>query len=334
MSAKHRLLPLAFLAAALPAELGKAEDAFAIVRSIDADDGHLQWVEFSADGRHVAACGDRFVQMFDVQSGRLVRGFRGNKMDIKRLSFSPDGELVASAGSDHTVHVWKVESGEVVSVLRGHTDKIIGVSFSADGRYLVSAARQPEDGTVRVWKRDGWTECAQAAPPRPNTNSMYAAFSPDGRLVAASGYRGAVRLFEFDGQSLQLRFQRRHAGGEMTPHVAFAPDGKSMVTSGWDKTLRCWDVKTGDERWRARAPEYARCFEAAVFSPNGKLIYCVTRDETVQARDARTGELRHSARWNDQVRGIDVSPDGTRLATTGHSGKIKLWKIAPAAQGK
>ncbi len=297
-------------------------------REIDADDGWQRWVAFSPDGKSVASCGDRLVQMYDVATGRRLRQFKGSS-DLKRLAFSPEGKWIATAGGDRTVHVWSVGSGEVVAVLRGHSDKIIGVSFSADGKWLASTGRQPNDGTIRIWNCSSWQEVAQAKMPQ-YRNSMFVAFSPDTKTVVGSGYKGGVRAYSFDGRSLNQKFTRRHDRGEMVPHVVFAKDGRSFVTSGWDKTLRAWDTGTGKEIWRATAPEYARCFEAAAISPDGKTIYCVTRDETIQSRDAKTGKLRRSFRYQDQTRGIAVSPKGSHLATVGHRGKIKVWRILDA----
>ena len=296
-------------------------------REIDPDDGWQRWVAFSPDGKSVASCGDRLVQMYDVRTGRRMRQFRGSS-DMKRLAFSPEGKWIATAGGDSTVHVWNVATSEVIAVLQ-HDDKIIGVSLSADGRWLASTGRQPKDVTIRVWDCSTWKEVARAKMPQ-YKNSMFVAFSPDGKTVVGSGYRGGVRGYSFDGRSLTQKFTRRHDGGEMVPHVVFARDGKSFITSGWDKTLRAWDTKNGKEIWRASAPKYARCFEAAAFSPDGKTIYCVTRDETIQSRDAKTGKLRRSFRYQDQTRGLAVHPEGHLLATVGHRGKIKLWRILEA----
>ena len=315
--------PQATLATAKPAS---QKEPFKLLRRIELGDGHLQWVAFSPDGKSVAGCGDKLVQLYDTNSGKRIRQFRGNKRDIIRFAFSPNGKMLASAGRDRTIHVWNVQSGEIITVIHGHTEPIIGINFSADGKWLASTARQPNDRTVRVWDCSTWKEKARATAPQ-RTNSMYVAFSPNGKYLAASGYRGAVRLYDFDGNSLRLRFERKHRNGEMAPHVIFAPDGESFITSGWDKALRCWDVKTGAQRWTADAPKYARCFEASVYSPDGSTIYSVTRDETIQAHDAKTGKLQQTFRWDDQIRGLAISPDGSKLATAGHRGTIKVWLI-------
>ena len=295
------------------------------ILTIDARDGHCRWVEFSPDGKHVATCGDKWVQLFDVTSGELVRQFSGNTKSIDRFSFSPDGELIASAGRDHTIHIWNVQTWEIVKVIKEHAGHVIGVSFSPDGQWLGSTSAGQNDRTVRIWSCDSWREVARADQPL-HSNSMYVAFSPDNQTVVASGYKAGVRVYNFDGESLKLRFEKRHLREEMVPHVVFAPDGRSFVTSSWDRTLRRWDVRTGEEIWRVTAPQYAKCFEAAVFTKDGETLYCVTRDETIQKRDTKSGDLLDSFRWNDEVRGIDLFPDETLLATAGHRGKIKIWK--------
>ena len=309
--------------AADPGDAG--EGRFAPVREINASDGKLQWTQFSPDGSEVAACGDRYIQSFDVETGKLVRRFRGHAEDISRFAYSPDGRLVASGSRDKTVRIWDAKSAEVLAVLDDHTDRIIGVNFSADSRYLASASSN-NDGTIRVWDCEHWQQVAVAKAP-PDTNAMYVAFSPDGRRLATSEYRGGVRLYRFDGKSLELQHAMSHDGGEMVPHVTFTPDGESFLTSSWDRTVRRWDVESGTQIWKRKTPPYARCFEAALFSPDGTLLFSVTRDETIQKRDGKTGKVLATRRWNDQVRGLAISPDASRLATAGHRGVIKLWSV-------
>ncbi|MEO0535905.1 MAG: hypothetical protein AAF215_18780 [Cyanobacteria bacterium P01_A01_bin.123] len=63
------------------------------------------------------------------------------------VSFSPDGEILASASEDGTVKLWD-RSGRQLQTLEGHTDEVWNVSFSPDGETLASASH---DGAVKLW---------------------------------------------------------------------------------------------------------------------------------------------------------------------------------------
>ncbi len=64
------------------------------------------------------------------------------------LAISPDGDLIAVAGSEGGVHLLDFESGTGVHVFRGHLGPVTSVVFSADGRLLASAG---QDMTAVVW---------------------------------------------------------------------------------------------------------------------------------------------------------------------------------------
>src|SRR5215213_10001737 len=72
----------------------------------------------------------------------------GHRADVFCLSFSPDGNLLASACTDRTVGLWNPATGEAVKSLNGHSADVLRVAFSPDGKHLASASA---DGTIRIW---------------------------------------------------------------------------------------------------------------------------------------------------------------------------------------
>jgi WD40 repeat protein len=65
-----------------------------------------------------------------------------------------------------------------------------------------------------------------------------AAFSPDGKLLAAADGEG-VSLWEAATGTVQVRL-RGHVGP--VARVAFSGDGSTLASSGVDTTILLWDV--------------------------------------------------------------------------------------------
>ena len=121
--------------------------------------GHVFSVSFSPDGQILAsASGDNTVRLWNPNTGQLLNTLIGHLTGsiagrevggVLSVSFSPDGQILASASGDNTVRLWNPNTGQLLNTLIGHTDWVYSVSFSPDGKTLASGGA---DYTVRLWK--------------------------------------------------------------------------------------------------------------------------------------------------------------------------------------
>jgi WD40 repeat protein len=153
---------------------------------------------FSPDGKLLAtAAADKFVKVFEVPSGKLLKSFEGHTHHVLDVGWTPDGKRLVSAGADNMVKVWDYEKGEKVRDIRGHKDQVTRLTFVGKKSQFLTAGG---DATVRLWNAENGGSVRQFGE---NKDFVYAvSASADGSVVAAGGEEGVVRLY--DGESGKL----------------------------------------------------------------------------------------------------------------------------------
>jgi hypothetical protein len=148
------------------------------------------------------------VRLWDTAGGQELLALEGHTGEVWRVTFSPDGRRLASAGGDGTVRLWDAAAGQELRTLQGHRGPVLGVADSPDGRRLASAGW---DGTVRVWDAEDGQEVLAL---KGHTGSgifgsVYGvAFSPDGQRLASAGMDRTVRVWEASRVPAEVSRQR------------------------------------------------------------------------------------------------------------------------------
>ncbi|KAI8867196.1 putative Angio-associated migratory cell protein [Ramicandelaber brevisporus] len=82
------------------------------------------------------------------ESKKPITRLNGHQKLVNHVSFSPDGNLIASASFDNSVKLWDGYTGKFLSALRGHVSAVYQVCWSPDSRILLSASK---DTTIKAW---------------------------------------------------------------------------------------------------------------------------------------------------------------------------------------
>ena len=104
--------------------------------------------------------------------------------------------------------------------------------------------------------------------------------------------------------------------------------GRFFATASRDKTIKIWDVQTGEclRGWQEDTHGYG--IWSIAFSPNNRTLASVGTDQRVRLWDASTGECLNLLQGHDQgLFSVAFSPDGHRLASGSRDDTIKLWDV-------
>ncbi|KAH8080155.1 WD40-repeat-containing domain protein [Filobasidium floriforme] len=230
--------------------------------------GHTKAVmdlDFDAKGGLLVSCSnDLSLKIWDTNNEyKNIKTLHGHDHSVTSVKFVSNGDFLVTASRDKTIRIWEVSTGYCIRTLWGHDEWVRSVVPSGDGKWLLSAS---SDQTARIWDRNEGdakmvlrghehvVECAEFAPV-----AAYASIRKLAGLTAAAGDDRAKS------------------------------DGCFVVTGSRDKTIRLWDVLTGQclkvfmghDNW----------IRAMTFHPSGKFLLSASDDKTIRIWDLEQGKM-------------------------------------------
>jgi WD40 repeat protein len=319
------------------------------VRFVHREDVGIPSVAFSPDGKTLAiGIFAPEAKLFSVETGALVRVFKGHENHVRSVAFSRQGDRLVTASYDRTVRLWDIASGETSQTFSGHTDTLVSAALSPDDQTLVSCGN---DETTRVWDpRTG----EQIRLLSPSTFAVRCVtFSPDGKFFATCHGDGAVRIRETSTAQLRARIGA-FAGAEC---ARFSPDGRRLIVASYSPKVQLFDIDLRDPlpelrqkiaeliaRWDDddfAVRESASADLASIGMIAEPQLRAVLKSDSaeVRIRARRVHAAVSSPRPRAELTGhtqdvqcVAFSPDGKLIASGDKGGMVKVWDAASLAE--
>ncbi len=108
--------------------------------------------------------------------------------------------------------------------------------------------------------------------------------------------------------------------------VSTTKDDRFVLSGGSDKTLKLWNIESG-ECQRTFVGHDAEVSALAVV-PNGPFVVSGSRDETLRLWNIESGECVRTLEGHvGEVCSVAVAPDGQTVISGGEDGTLRLWDL-------
>jgi WD40 repeat protein len=282
--------------------------------------GGVVKVIFTPDGKGFFSSNiDGTLRQWDARTGMEMRKFTIPKTygPVVEMALSTDGKRLTSVNTTpnkaQTVIVWDVQTGKRLIQREGDHPYLGNImAFSPDAEI----AAEPKGNLLGLWKIATGKLLLTLDHGKGENLEESAAFSPDGRAVAAltSTYVRTPRGYDPTVSTIHLwelatgKTSLRLAGGDRLQAVAYSPDCR-MVAAVGKGVMQLWDVATGKQLLAYRGQESDVFLGAIAFSRDGTKLVAGYCDSTALVWDLTPGIRRA----------------GALLQTTWPVDRSKLW---------
>lgn len=295
-------------------------------------------VAFSPNGR-LAATGSLKsngsywdVNLWDVETGQLIKALSAHTGAVLQVVFSPDGKSIVSASADRSMILWDTATGTIVHRYFGHTATVNSAAFSPDGNHILSAS---QDRILMMWDA---TKGARLGAFVGHTNQVYrVAISPDGKTALSGAADTTVILWDIASQKALGTFGKPKNKDAEIGHtdtvygVAFSPDGRLMVSGAGDNRIILWEVESGKliRVFGDDSHHHTSTVTSVAFSPDGKTVLSGSWDKNAILWNVETGEMIDTFEGHSNwVYNVAFSPDGKTALSASQDKTVILWDVA------
>lgn len=240
--------------------------------------------------------------------GSLLYSYSDHSEGITALSWSPNGEYIASKGINQTVLIWNVVSRSKSYASTYQT------SFwkSLLGQTAIITAWSPNGGYLAIGNNDGSIQIVEAATGktpityRGHTQSIEAiTWSPNGVRIVSKESKGVSHLWSLNSALKELA---------LSGCVVLSPDGNLITSTGNDRTVQVWNVLTRSKIFTYRG--HSGVVKSLAWSSDGSRIASGGDDGKIWIWNTISGGYILTISKESKTNALLWSPDDQYIAST------------------
>lgn len=296
-------------------------------------------LQFSPDGKSIAVGKYQWIEVWDIETQRLIHTYEPHASAVRCLTFLRDGKTLFAGGGlaaqSGELRIWDVASEELLNTLEIHADTIESIAISPDETKLLTASMDEYSAILNI---------AQEAEVGNETTTwlsqhvgrvLCALYHPDGTYFATGSEDKTIKVWHPENHTVLVNFD---GNDEAVYSLAYAAGDGLIVSGSADNTIRSWRVTvggtSGPEAYTGALIREYNGHQGPVYSVdcgmwnNQEIIASGSADTSVIIWNLRSGNRRRTFdESTDAVYAVQLSPNGRLVAAGGRDGVVRIWHI-------
>jgi WD40 repeat protein len=196
---------------------------------------------------------------------------------------------------------------------QGHIGAVSSIVFSPNDKLIATGG---EDGTIRLWERNGQELKTIRCYQHRITNLS---FSYVDEVIVTAGEDNVVKLLNFNGKELK----RFYITEGLITAISCSPDGQTIVASVEGNVVKLWNL---DGQCLGNLIGHKDNIYRVVFSPTAQIVATASNDETVRFWTLHGEELA-TIEGQNWIFNISFNTNDQTVAIADGADKITLWRL-------
>jgi WD40 repeat protein len=138
---------------------------------------------------------------------------------------------------------------------------------------------------------------------------------------------GVLKIWKWENGKELYTIKEAHDGAINS--IAITPDGKKAVSASDDKTLKVWNLSSGEDQKPLILIDHQGAVNGVAITPDGSKVISGSDDKTLKVWDLVNGqELFSLSGHQEAVNSVAITPDGKKAISASADRTLKVWDLS------